>query len=70
MSEEKHSTFQEAMDETAKHAEQEDRVMYLYKANGGNVRWNISFRYWDDWLFKAYPGGRKEVSVRGSKLLC
>lgn len=66
---EKVHTFQEAMAETAKQAQEENRVCYLYKNRLGNFRWGISAQYWDDWLFKAYPGGRKELSVEGSKEL-
>jgi hypothetical protein len=61
--------FTEAMAETVKQAQEENRLVYLYKNRIGNFKWGISAQYWDDWLFKAYPGGRKELSVSGTKLL-
>lgn len=61
--------FLEACEETVKEAERHNKVAYLYKNRIGNFRWGVSHQYWDDWLFKAYPGGRKVMSVEGSKLV-
>lgn len=61
--------FREACEECVKQAQDEDRVIYLYKNRIGNYTWGASHQYWDDWLFKAYPGGRRELSVEGTKLV-
>lgn len=61
--------FREAINETVKQAQEENRVCYLYKNRIGNFRWGVSAQYWDDWLFKAYPGGRRVLSVEGTKVL-
>lgn len=61
--------FQEACEVVVKQAQEENRVLHLYKNRIGNFTWGVSHRYWSDWLFKAYPGGRKELSVEGTKLM-
>jgi len=60
--------FLEACEETVKEAEHHNKVAYLYKNRIGNFRWGVSHQYLGDWLFKAYPGGRKILSVEGTKL--
>jgi hypothetical protein len=63
-------TYQEAMAEVTKMAQEKDRVCYLYGHGPvNNLRLEASFQYWHDWLFKAYPGGRKVLSVEGNELL-
>jgi hypothetical protein len=57
----------EAMAEIVKMAEKENKVTYLYQYKNGTF--DASFTRWDDWLFKAYPGGRKQLSKTGAKLL-
>lgn len=37
-------------------AKQEGQVCFLYRVRG---EYFASFEYWDDWIFKAYPGGRR-----------
>jgi hypothetical protein len=59
-------TFKEHMQQTVKEAEQTNKICYLI------LRYDffsISNQYQDDWLFKAYPGGRKVLSVKGTKML-
>ncbi len=60
-------TFADAMTEAVKMAHQENRKIYLYKISGAG--WGMSPIYWKDWLFVAYPGGRKILSPEGTKLL-
>lgn len=62
-------TFTEAMAETARMAKAEQKVMYLYQRRKGQFNWGLSATYWDDWLFKAYPGGRMVMSQLGKKHL-
>lgn len=62
-------TFLEAMTEVANMAINQNRIVYLYKGNGGKSKWWASLAYWNDWLFKAWPGGRKVLSVEGTKIL-
>jgi hypothetical protein len=57
-------TFFEAMAETTKTAKKYGRACYLYKTS----HYWCSFQYWDDWLFRAYPGGRKVLSVTGKAM--
>ena len=57
----------DAMVETARMAQNHGRCCYLYKFRNGTL--NITHQVWNDWIFKAYPGGRKQLSVIGSKLL-
>lgn len=59
-------TMKEAMADVERMAQKVDRLMYLYCGAAGYF---ASPRYWNDWLFKAYPGGRKEVSVLGNETL-
>jgi hypothetical protein len=56
-----------AMVEVARMAVKEDRVCYLYfdKTKG----FTASYIYWNNWLFKAYPGGRMVLSVNGKARL-
>lgn len=61
--------FQEACEMTVKQSKEENRLCYLYKNRIGNFTWGVSHQYWKDWLFKAYPGGRKVLSVEGTKLM-
>jgi hypothetical protein len=44
------------------------RICYLYKRRS-KYSFQASYHYWNDWLFKAYPGGRKQLSIRGKELL-
>lgn len=39
---------------------------YVYEARQG---YRVSTDYWQGWLFKAYPGGRKVLSRRGNELV-
>lgn len=58
-------TFKEAAAETAITAKESDRLCYLYRNNTGYF---VSFQYWKDWLFMAYPGGRKILSRAGMNM--
>lgn len=64
------ATILEMMAETARMAKEDGKLYYLYKQPGfGNFKWVVSAQYWKDWLFRAYPGGRKELSMQGKKLV-
>jgi hypothetical protein len=41
--------------------------LLLYRGKSG--KYFSSTHIWDDWLFKVYPGGRKEFSVIGKELV-
>lgn len=56
----------QSMAEVARMARERGEICYLYKTQAGYI---ASFQYWKDWLFKAYPGGRKVVSIEGRKHL-
>jgi hypothetical protein len=60
--------MEKAMVEVVNMAKEHDRVCYLYQSRGGFCEFGASFLYWSDWLFKAYPGGRKQLSVKGNEL--
>lgn len=50
-------------------AKKEKQICYLYFYNFPMGVFGACFEYWDDWLFKAYPGGRTELSVKGKEIL-
>ena len=58
-----------AMVEVASMAKKENRICSLYKSKFGVYEFLASFSRWDDWLFRAYPGGRMVLSVAGKKRL-
>jgi len=58
--------MKEAMADVVKMARDEGKLCYLYYSAG---KFEASFIYWQDWIFKAYPGGRKELSLRGKRIL-
>jgi hypothetical protein len=60
--------MQSAMVETVNEAKKLGRVCYLYLMNMGTKPYGISSTYHAEWIFKAYPGGRKQLSIRGTKL--
>lgn len=63
-------TIFEAMAEVVQMARDKGELCYLYRRGpSGNFKWGASFQYWDNWLFKAYPGGRKVLSMEGKKLV-
>ena len=59
-------TILEAMQKTIDEAKSSGRLCYLYERDSGYL---LSFHYHKDWLFQAYPGGRKILSNRGNKLV-
>jgi len=62
----------ESIVETEKLAKQSGKLYYLYsrksKKNKEQVYF-ISHIYWKDWLFRVYPGGRKELSRSGKEIV-
>lgn len=61
-------SFLQAIEECKFTAQHENRVVYVYQNEQGKFFWGapIIFR---KWLFKAYPGGRTEMSTEGTKVL-
>lgn len=59
-------TILRSMNEVAQMARDKGQICYLYKSSAGYF---ASFQYWGDWLFRAYPGGRKILSTEGRKLV-
>ena len=59
-------TILEAMQKTIDEAKSSGCLCYLYERKAGYF---LSAKYWDDWLFQAYPGGRKILSKKGSELV-
>ena len=55
--------------ETAKKAiklsKELDRTIYMYHWHG---EYSVSIQYWNDWIFKVYPGGRRVLSIGGREL--
>ena len=58
--------MKEAMVEVAQMAKRSGNLCYLYEDGQG---FKASEHYWKDWLFKAYPGGRMQLSMSGKKRL-
>ena len=63
------SRYKRAMVEVVKMAKEHDRICYLYLSKHPSDEYGASFLYWKDWLFRAYPGGRKSLSNAGKKHL-
>ena len=59
-------TFTEALKVTEQQAKDTGQLLYLCENRQGYF---ISKNYYKDWLFRAYPGGRKEFSGGGRKIL-
>lgn len=57
--------FSLAMATTIKTAKETDQLCYLYRVDNQYV---IANHYVEDWLFKAWPGGRKVLSMAGKQL--
>lgn len=60
-------TFLQAVAETVSEAKRSGKRIYLYRG-ADSSEWRISFRYWSDWVFNAFPGGRTELSREGEEL--
>lgn len=60
-------TMKQAMAMTALTAGEYRHTYYLFKSKSQG--WLCSAHYAEDWLFKAYPGGRKLLSVSGTALM-
>jgi hypothetical protein len=56
-----------AMGQTIQKAKKMDRLCYLYQRQDGSFY--TSFECRKGWLFRAYPGGRKELSTSGNEIL-
>ena len=58
-------TFLQACVLAAKKATEEGKTYYVHEAP---TYWSISALFSPDWLFRAYPGGRKQMTEAGAKL--
>lgn len=58
-------TTVEVVVETAKDT---GRLCYVVKRQNGDD-YVTTFEYRKDWLFRAYPGGRRELSIKGNELV-
>lgn len=47
-------------------AKRENKLCYVSDCNDGYL---VSFNWSDNWLFRAYPGGRKELSMKGKNVI-
>jgi hypothetical protein len=59
-------SFLRVIKEVVERSKNEFKVCYMYIVSGKG--YGASFRYWKDWLFKAYPGGRTMLSRKGTEL--
>lgn len=59
-------TILEAMQKTIDGAKSSGKLCYLYENEAGYF---LSYQYRHNWLFRVYPGGRKELSTYGNKLV-
>lgn len=59
-------TVVEAMNRTKQESVDSGHLVYLYRKND---KFFISRELRDDWLFKAYPGGRSQLSKKGKEIL-
>jgi hypothetical protein len=61
-------TFPGAISEAVRVAKEARQLCYVIERHDGDG-YTTTFEYQKGWLFKAYPGGRKELSVRGNELV-
>lgn len=54
------------MGEAIKAAKQSGKIFYVC---GDNGNYRITSSYQDVWLFRVWPGGRKELSIKGNELV-
>lgn len=59
-------TFVEACVQAAEKSKKYETIIYVYYSSES---WVIGPAYKKGWLFKAYPGGRKVLSMDGKTLL-
>lgn len=59
-------TFKVAMTRAINLARNTEKLLYVYERNG---EFEISNDYRRGWLFLAYPGGRKELSLAGAQMV-
>lgn len=60
------TTFKQAVAEAVKRAQDTGKLCYLLKHDD---LYFIDHQYRDKWLFRAYPGGRKEISRLGCEVI-
>lgn len=56
----------EAIQKTIDGAISSGELCYLYENENGYF---LSYQYRHTWLFRAYPGGRKELSRKGKEIV-
>ena len=61
-------TLFQAMKEAIDTAVTEGRVLYVFSRSQG-PGYYVSHRWAKGWLFRAYPGGRKVLSMAGKELV-
>jgi hypothetical protein len=59
-------TFEQACIEAVKKAREHGTIFYVFDAPN---LWEILPSYRKDWLFQAYPGGRKILATEGRLML-
>jgi len=61
-------TILEAISKAFHTAKKTGRLCYVVSRLDGDG-YLTTFEYRNDWLFRAYPGGRRELSIRGNELV-
>lgn len=59
-------TFNEGISVVFRKAKETSRLCYLYQRPNGTFY--SSYEHRNNWLFRAYPGGRRELSIAGKKI--
>lgn len=60
--------FFQAVQRATVYAKKQGREYFVYENKYGDG-YEVLFMYRSDWLFRAYPGGRKVLSFHGAMLM-
>ena len=59
--------FYQAIEAAKNKAKELWKLCYVYE--GDNSNFHVSSDYKKGWLYRIYPGGRQELSIKGNELL-
>lgn len=62
------TTILEAISKAFHTAKKTGRLCYVVKRQNG-AGYVTTFEHRKSWLFRAYPGGRRELSIKGNELV-
>jgi hypothetical protein len=60
-------TFNEAVVNAVRISKAQFEIAYIYEKEDGTFQ--VGTKYEEGWIFRAYPGGRTDASMRGAQLI-